>query len=327
MAPEMSLFSSATHLSTSRIVQIVIVRITITLVVWAALAYWAQIARGQTAPTSVDNRTPEDAPNDTKSTTELNKELSNPISTIWSITFQENTYWLNMPSGRSDRNQINVQFQPVLQISLTKDWNLISRPVFQILNSNPYINRSGNLHRVTGFGDTVFVTLLSPSDKLVGNWLFGVLPTFIFPTAFNTRLGQNKWQMGPAGVFGYLGRKFVVGLFPQQWWSIGGPGLNTTSQLNLQYFASYFLQNGWSIGTSSNMLVNWYANKSSNMVTFPIGLSVSKVQRIGILPIRFAVQGQYMRVHPDVFGQKWNVQMTIAPVIPKLIRGNILENW
>jgi hypothetical protein len=46
------------------------------------------------------------------------------------------------------------------------------------------------------------------------------------------------------------------------------------------------------------MLVNWYAKKSGNMITFPIGLSVSKVQKIGILPIRFAVQGQYMPVHP-----------------------------
>ena len=28
--------------------------------------------------------------------------------------------------------------------------------------------------------------------------------TFIFPTASNSQLGQNKWQIGPAGVFGYL---------------------------------------------------------------------------------------------------------------------------
>jgi hypothetical protein len=26
------------------------------------------------------------------------------------------------------------------------------------------------------------------------------------------------------------------------------------------------------------------------------------------LPVKFAVQGQYMPVHPDVFGQKWNLQ-------------------
>ena len=45
------------------------------------------------------------------------------------------------------------------------------------------------------------------------------------------------------------------------------------------------------------------------------------------LPVKFAVQGQYMPVNPDVFGQKWNLQFGIAPVIPKLIRGNILEDW
>jgi hypothetical protein len=64
--------------------------------------------------------------------------------------------------------------------------------------------------------------------------------------------------------------------------------------------------------------------KSGNIVTFPIGLSLSKVQKLGRLPVRFAIQGQYMPVHPDAFGQKWNLQVTVAPVIPKLIRGNVL---
>ncbi|HJU10936.1 MAG TPA: hypothetical protein VJ728_08660 [Candidatus Binataceae bacterium] len=293
----------------------------------AILICWATAVCAQStglAP-AADNRAAEHQPDETKSLTEVNKELSNPISSIWSLTFQQNTYWLTMPDSHSERNQVNLQFQPVLPVALTPNWNLINRPVLQPLNSTPYINRNGHLHRVTGFGDTVFVTMLSPTDKLVGNWLFAAGPTFIFPTASNSRLGQNKWQLGPAGVVGYLGEKFLIGVFPQQWWSVGGPGNNTTSQLNLQYFASYFFAKGYSIGFSPNMLVNWYANKSSNMVTFPIGLSLSKVQRLGILPVRFGVQGQYMPVHPDVFGQKWNVQVVIAPVIPKLIKGNLLE--
>ena len=62
------------------------------------------------------------------------------------------------------------------------------------------------------------------------------------------------------------------------------------------------------------------------MITFPIGLNVSKVVKIGPLPVKFAVQGQYMLVHPDVFGQKWNLQFGVTPVIPKLIKGNILED-
>jgi hypothetical protein len=255
------------------------------------------------------------------SLTEVNKELSNPISSIWALQFQQNTYWLNRP----DRNVVNLLFQPVLPVSLTDKWNLITRPVIPVFNSNPYVNESGNLHRVSGFGDTVLVELLSPSPKLAGPWLLGAGPTFIFPTATNSRLGQNKWQIGPTGIVGYLGEKWIAVLFPQQWWSVGGPGSNTISQLNLQYIFAYFPAAGWSVGTSPSMLVNWYANKSGNMVTFPLGLSVSKVVKIGPLPVKFGVQGQYMPVHPDQFGQKWNLQFAVTPVIPKLIKGTLFD--
>jgi hypothetical protein len=264
-----------------------------------------------------------EAGNGKASLTEVNKELSNPISTIWALSFQQNTFWLNKP----ERNVVNLLFQPVLPVSLTSNWNLITRPVLSVFNSTPYVNRRGNLHRVTPNGDTVLVELFSPSSRLVGPWLLGAGPTFIFPTASNSRLGQNKWQIGPTGLLGYLGEKWIAGVFPQQWWSVGGPGSNTISQMNLQYFYAYFPAAGWSVGTSPNMLVNWYAKKNSNKVTFPIGLNISKVVKIGPLPVKFAVQGQYMPVHPDVFGQKWNLQFGVTPVIPKLIKGNILEDW
>lgn len=256
---------------------------------------------------------------ETKSLDEVNKELSNPISSIWALQLQENTYWLNKP----DRNVVNLQFQPVLPLALTENWNLITRPVFQVMNSTPYVNSSGNLHRVAGFGDTILATMLSPSPKVAGPWLLGVGPSFIFPSATNSRLGQNKWQIGPAGVFGYLGNKWLAGVFPQQWLSVGGPGPKTVSQMNVQYFFTYLPGDGWGIGTSPNMLVNWYANKAGNMITFPVGLNVSKVIKIGPLPVKLAVQGQYMPVHPDVFGQKWNLQFSVTPVIPKLIKGTL----
>ena len=254
-----------------------------------------------------------------QSLNEVNKQLSNPISSIWALQFQQNTYWLNRP----ERNAVNLLFQPVLPVALTPDWNLITRPVIPVMDSEPYINGSGNLHRVTGFGDTIFATLLSPSPKLAGRWLLGLGPTFIFPTASNQRLGQDKWQMGPAGVFGFLGDKWIAGVFPQQWLSVGGAGSGTTSSMNIQYFFTYFPGDGWGIGTSPNILVNWYANRGGNMLTVPIGLSISKVVRIGPLPVKFQIQPQYMPVHPDVFGQKWNVQFSITPVIPKLIKGDL----
>jgi hypothetical protein len=104
------------------------------------------------------------------------------------------------------------------------------------------------------------------------------------------------------------------------------PGFQHIKSDESSILFAYFPAAGWSIGTSPNMLVNWYARKNSNKVTFPIGLNVSKVVKIGPLPVKVAVQGQYMPVHPDLFGQQWNLQFSVTPVIPKLVKGNILED-
>ena len=32
-----------------------------------------------------------------------------------------------------------------------------------------------------------------------------------------------------------------------------------------------------------------------------------------------------MPVHPDVLGQKWDIQFSVTPVIPKLIKGNLFD--
>lgn len=46
--------------------------------------------------------------------TEVNKELTNPISSIWSLTIQESTYWIEPGiNGVGSRNVVNLQFQPV----------------------------------------------------------------------------------------------------------------------------------------------------------------------------------------------------------------------
>jgi len=60
-------------------------------------------------------------------------------------------------------------------------------------------------------------------------------------------------------------------------------GFHTTSQLNCSI--CLLLSARWmERGTSPSMLVNWYANKRGNMLTFPIAVSVAKVIKVGPLP-------------------------------------------
>jgi hypothetical protein len=47
----------------------------------------------------------------------------------------------------------------------------------------------------------------------------------------------------------------------------------------------------------------------------PIGIAVAKVHKFGKLPIKISLGVQWMAVQPDRFGQKWNVQLQVIPVL------------
>ena len=284
------------------------------------------------APAAAEQPSPETAPaqaaGEEPSLTEINKKLTNPVSELWSITFQQNNFRVEIAPGIDERWNSNLNFQPVLPVALTDDWNLITRPVMTLFSSVPHPDPGTvplDIDRTTAFGDTVLLELVSPSPQLAGNWLLGAGPTFIFPSAGSDWTGQGKWQVGPAGIAGYLSEKWILGAFVQQWMSFAGSNSRaSTSQMNLQPIASYFLPDGWSIGYSGNVLANWKEN-GDEVWTVPIGLAVAKVLKLGKLPVRVSLAGQYMPIRPDVFGQKWNIQVILAPVIPKLIRGNLSD--
>ena len=251
-----------------------------------------------------------------ESASELNRKLTNPVSSLWSLSNQFNNY--KLANGHWNNNW---NFQPVVPLSLTKDWNLITRLVMPFYNIVPHETAPGQFERTAGLGDMTLLELLSPANS--GNWVLGAGPTFIFPTATSRFTGQGKWQAGPSVVAGYLTKNFFLGLFPQQWFSIGGdPNRPDTSQLNLQPIATVFIGDGWNIGYSGNILANWKA-ASGDVWTVPVGLGVGKVVKLGRLPVKLELSLQYMPVRPSNTGQEWNVQVQITPIIPKLIKGTL----
>jgi hypothetical protein len=246
----------------------------------------------------------------------LAQALANPVSSLWSMVFQFNNYNLT-----NDRWNYNLNFQPVLPVGLTEDWNLITRPVIQVYNDVPYTDALGENARATAFGDWTQLELLSPAHS--EHWLLGAGPTFIFPTAGSVYTGQGKWQVGPSIVVAYMTRKYIFGVFPQQWWSFAGdPNRPKTNQMNLQPILNFFFEGGWNVGYSGNIFADWEA-PSNNRWTVPIGVGVGKVFKFGRLPVKIQLAGQYMVTQPDPVGQKWNIQISITPVIPKLIHGTL----
>jgi hypothetical protein len=264
------------------------------------------------------------------STTELNKKLTNPVSDIWSLQFQENNFRVSPGPGEGDRWSTNLIFQPVMPVAINEDWNLIMRPVLPLFVSTPRPDPEpgdpANVGRSTAFGDITLLQLVSPSPELAGNWLLGLGPSWIFPTAGSDFTGQDKYQVGPAALVGYLSEKWILGGLLQNWWSFAGSGERPlVAQMNLQPIAAYFLADGWSVGYSGNILADWKNDAGSDW-TVPIGAQVAKVVKLGgKLPVKLALGVQWMAVQPELYGQQWNIQLSVTPVIPKLIRGHLVD--
>jgi hypothetical protein len=256
---------------------------------------------------------------ETPSANELAKEISNPVTSLWQLQLQFNN--LELESGNSyptDGKWVNnLYFQPIMPVSLTKSINMITRPVITIYNSVPYPTGPFSSDRETTFGDMIMANVLSPAG--FEPWIFGIGPTWIFPTAGSDFTGQGKWQVGPAGGSGYITKKFMIAAFAQQWWSFAGDDdRKDTSQMQLLPLIFRFFGEGWSVGYSGRILADWKAD-SGEKWTVPLGLSVGKVVFLGRLPVQFQIAGEYLLERPTG-GPEWNFQLQVTPVIPKLIK-------
>ena len=65
---------------------------------------------------------------------QLAKQLNNPISSLISVPFQANEDWGFGPTGNGYKFTLNIQ--PVIPISISKDWNLMVRTIVPIVSQH-----------------------------------------------------------------------------------------------------------------------------------------------------------------------------------------------
>lgn len=250
----------------------------------------------------------------------LTQESSNPVGKLWMISNQFNFNLLQSPRGRLFHDphlQFNWNFQPVMTFDLSDQLRLITRPVLPIYSS-PYAAGRHTVGNVSGLGDAEFMAMLSPvSDS---RFLWGVGPTAVFPTATDRHLGSGKWQLGATLAAVYMDEKWVVGVFPQQWWTVGGdPDRAGVNRCQTQYFLWYSPAPTWQIGMSPNILIDWDAKKAEDALTLPIGLGVAKLVTLGKLPVKISAEADYSVIRPrNMAGTEWTFRLTLTPIIPKL---------
>src|ERR1700722_8376807 len=124
---------------------------------------------------------------------ELAKKLANPIASLISVPFQNNTFY-GIGSLKGTQNVMN--FQPVVPFKINDNLNLITRYIIPIVTQ---YNITGENSSQSGLGDATISAFLSPSHTKNGlTW--GVGPAFLVPIATDADLGTGKFGIGPTAV-------------------------------------------------------------------------------------------------------------------------------
>ena len=148
---------------------------------------------------------------------ELAKKLANPIASLISVPFQNNTFY-GIGALKGTQNVMN--FQPVIPFKINEKLNLITRYIIPIVTQ---YNITGENASQSGLGDATISAFLSPSNTKNGvTW--GVGPAFLVPIATDTYLGTGKFGIGPTAVVLKQVNGFTYGALANQIWSVAGQG-------------------------------------------------------------------------------------------------------
>jgi len=217
----------------------------------------------------------------------LAQELTNPLADLITLPVQINFDRDLGPADRGTKTVTNVQ--PVIPFALSEEWNLISRTIVPIVYQDDVFPGQGSQF---GLGDVNLSLFFSPWAPTAGGVIWGVGPVFLLPTATDSLLGSRKWSAGPAGVALTTRGRWTLGVLANHVWSFAGDDARQDlSNTFVQPFVSYTWPSAWTVSVQSESSYNW----KSEQWSIPLNVSVSKLIRVGRLPVSLAVGvGQWL---------------------------------
>jgi len=278
-----------------------------------------------------DDHTHHEAAAHQASLAETGAKLSNPVSDVWAL-FTE--FDINFNNGNNNQGDDKIgglmNFQPILPVPLFGEgddrWKMIVRPAVPIQFAAPRPDGINNTNYDSGLADILFPLLVVPPVENKGI-IFGLGPTLTLPTSTKVQLGRRQWQMGPAAVVGYKTKDYVVGVFPQYFWGVGGRGdqgsnIENASNMNLLYFGFLNLPDAWQVGMNPVITYDHKASRG-NKWNVPLGLVVAKTTKVGGMPVKFQLGAEYSVVSQDDFGKRFLIKLNVIPVIGALVKNPI----
>jgi len=238
---------------------------------------------------------------------EMADKLANPVASMISVPFQNNSDWGIGPNNGS-KNTLN--FQPVIPIKLGANLNLITRYIVPIIDQRDI---TGADTHESGLGDATVSAWFSPSHPKNG-FIWGAGPALLIPIATNDHLGTKKFGVGPTALILKQGHGNTIGFLVNQIWSVAGDqNRSDVNQLFLQPFFGHSFPSGASLGGNMEMTQNW-VTKTTLLFFNP---NISGITKIGKQPIQLAIGPRIPLAGPKSQRPDFGIRSVIIFVFPK----------
>lgn len=263
------------------------------------------LATAQAQPVAATGESAPASPSDQAA--ELAKKLQNPVAALISVPFQNNFDFGAGPDG--DGSQYKLNIQPVIPMSISEDWNLISRTILPFIDQQDVIGTSSQ----TGLGDTVQSFFFSPKEPMSGGLIWGVGPVLQLPTATDDLLGEEQWGVGPTAVLLTQKNGWTAGLLANHIWSVAGDDARSdVDRTFLQPFLTYTTATHTTLGINTESSYDWEREQWS----VPLNLFVQQMVKIGDLPLALQLGGRYHAEGPDG-GPEWGLRFAVTLLFPR----------
>ena len=249
-----------------------------------------------------------------QSNEELAKAVQNPLASMISIPFQNNTNFNYGPDKSGTQNILNIQ--PVVPLA---DGRIITRTIFPLLWQPQFESNSSGSYKQTstnmGLADVNFTAFYAPKSKGV---VWGIGPIITIPTGYT--YSTHNWGIGPSFVLLKITKKFTFGGLINNIWSItNNEDGQSFNNFLLQPFINYNFPGGkgWYLSFSPIITANWLAESGQQWIV-PLGLAGGKIVRLGKLPLNCQTGAYYNVIRPD-YGPEWQLRFQIAILLPSSI--------
>jgi len=240
---------------------------------------------------------------------DLAKQLSNPVAALISVPIEFDT-WSDIGPA-DDGKRWTVTAKPVVPLSLSKEWNLISRTIVAYVDQEDIFPGAGSQ---SGISDILQSAFFSPKEPTKNGLIWGAGPVFLLPTASDELLGNEKWGIGPTVVGLKQSGPWTYGMLANHVWSFAGDSdRSDISNTFLQPFLAFNTKTATTLTLQTESSYNWKDEEWA----VPINLILSQIVKVGPQLIQLRAGARYWADPAPLSADGWGGKLAVVFLFPK----------